>query len=147
MIFNKIINKQRLKLEIAESDITYESFSIVSSGTSFEITFSNELSSGDIEALSILVIKHKPVPIPKGMPDTSVTARQVRTALILSGVTLDQISGILDSLPEPNKTVAKVAWEHSYRFHRDNELVISLAPAVGLTTEDLDNLWVLAKSL
>ena len=145
MIFNKTINKERLRLEIEKSSITQIPSSIISSGTSFDITFESTLSTEDTKSLEALISRHRSIPLEQ--VDTSVTARQIRTALIMSGITLSHIEAILDSLPEPDKTMASVAWNHSYRFHRDNVMVISLAPAMGLSEADLDDLWALAGSL
>lgn len=76
-----------------------------------------------------------------------VSARQIRTALVLSGISISIIETALQSLPEPDKSVATIAWEYSNDFFRDNPLVNSLAPLLNLTEEDLDNLWTLARTL
>lgn len=76
-----------------------------------------------------------------------VSARQIRTALVISGISLDGIAAIINSLPEPDRSVAMVAWEYSNDFYRDNEMIASLGPLLGFTEEDLDNLWNLAKTL
>lgn len=76
-----------------------------------------------------------------------VSARQIRTALILSGISISTIENALAALPEPDKSIATIAWEYSNDFFRDNPLVQSLAPSLGLTEEDLDNLWALARTL
>lgn len=76
-----------------------------------------------------------------------VSARQIRTALVLNGISISTIESALTSLPEPDKSIASIAWEYSNDFYRDNVLVNSLAPILNLTEEDLDNLWNLAKTL
>tara|TARA_R110000851_G_scaffold160304_3_gene303564 strand:+ start:122 stop:559 length:438 start_codon:yes stop_codon:yes gene_type:complete len=145
MIFKSTINKERLTSEIINSNISEKSFSIISSGTSFDICFESELSSKDLILLETIITKHKPIPLEN--IDTSVTARQMRVAMIMSGISIESIEAAIDSLPEPDKSVASVSWKYSYRFHRDNELVVALAPAIGLTEQDLDNLWALAETL
>lgn len=76
-----------------------------------------------------------------------VTPRQIRQALILSGVSLEQIDAAIDSLPEPTRSLAKVEWEYSVAFIRTNPLVESVGLMLGWTSEQLDNLWVMAGKL
>jgi len=40
-----------------------------------------------------------------------ITARQLRLQLVLNGFDLNTIDLIIDSLPEPNKSIARVSWE------------------------------------
>jgi phage terminase large subunit-like protein len=80
------------------------------------------------------------------IPDP-VSPRQIRTALVLSGISIQTIEQALDSLNEPEKSIAKIAWEFSNEFNRDNPLIDSLAPVLGLTSAQLDALWNLAKTL
>lgn len=77
----------------------------------------------------------------------SATPRQMRTALVMSGIPLANIEAMLDSLEEPNKSIAKIAWEYSTEFLRDNELMDQLYPNLGLSSEDVDNLFSLAVTL
>ena len=77
----------------------------------------------------------------------SVTPRQMRTALVLSGISIDSINSVLDDLPEPNRSIAKIAWEFSTAFERNFGLINSMAPLLGLTQEQIDNLFILAKTL
>ena len=82
------------------------------------------------------------------MPDIqNVTPRQIRQALILSGISIEMIDGALDSLPEPTRSLAKAEWEYSIAFERNRPLVKSVAIMLGWNDEQLDNLWILAKSL
>lgn len=79
------------------------------------------------------------------IPDA--TPRQIRQALILSGVSIDMITAALDSLPEPTRSLAKVEWEYSIAFKRNRQLVIQVGLMLGWTPEQLDDLWKLALSL
>lgn len=84
-------------------------------------------------------------PITTEVPD--VTPRQIRQALILSGVSLSQIDLALDTLPEPIKSLAKVEWEYSNSFQRMRPLVNSVGQMLGWTNAQVDALWKLAGSL
>jgi hypothetical protein len=76
-----------------------------------------------------------------------ITPRQIRLALIGSGLTLTQIDQLIDSLEEPNKTYAKIAWEYSIEFERSHPLVEQFGEALGLSSEQIDALFVAAADL
>jgi predicted component of type VI protein secretion system len=83
----------------------------------------------------------KPDPVPQ-----SVTMRQARLALLQQGL-LAQVDTVIDQLPEPDKSAAKIEWEYSQTVERDRPLIQALAPGLGLSDEDLDNLFKLAVML
>ena len=76
-----------------------------------------------------------------------VSARQLRQAIVLSGMTLAQVDAILDSLDEPNKSLAKIAWEFEVKFSRNDELVDFIGASIGITSQQIDDLWGLAGTL
>lgn len=82
---------------------------------------------------------------PKIIPD--VTPRQIRIALLMSGVNEADIDAALDSLPEPTKTTAKIEWQYSISFSRANALVGIVGSMLGWSDEQLDDLWLLASGL
>jgi len=77
----------------------------------------------------------------------SVTPRQIRQALILSGISIETIEATLASLPDPTKSLATIEWEYSTLFIRNNNFVKQLGPMLGFTNDQLDQLWVLAGKL
>lgn len=77
----------------------------------------------------------------------SVTPRQMRVALIVSGISLETIEAVIESLPEPDKSITRVTWEYSTAFERDNPILNAMAPALGLNQEQLDQLFILANTL
>lgn len=79
------------------------------------------------------------------IPD--VTPRQIRQALILSGVSLQSITDALATLEEPTKSLAMAEWEYSIAFQRNRPLVASVGQMLGWTSEQLDNLWLFAGTL
>lgn len=79
------------------------------------------------------------------IPD--VTPRQFRQALIMSGVTLQQIEDALDGLSEPTRSMARIEWEYSLAFQRSRPLVAQVGQMLGWTSEQLDALWILAGGL
>jgi hypothetical protein len=85
------------------------------------------------------------VAAPEPIPD--VTPRQIRQALILSGISLQDIDNALATLPEPTKSLAMTEWEYSIAFQRNRPLVASVGQMLGWTSEQLDDLWLMAATL
>lgn len=77
----------------------------------------------------------KPEPVPP-----FVTMRQARLALLAIGK-LGDVDTAIDQLSEPNKSAARIEWEYSQEVHRDRPFVAMLAPALGLSDEQLDDLF------
>ena len=93
------------------------------------------------------VIDWNAVQLPQAAPVPKiVTMRQARLALLGAGL-LTTVEATLAALPEPTKTAAQIEWEYSQEVHRDKALVQMLAPLLGLTTEQLDNLFIIASTL
>lgn len=84
---------------------------------------------------------------PAVSPPPNVTPRQIRQALIISGVSIASIEAAIASLPEPHKSFAQIEWEYSTAFIRTNPLVAQIGAIVGFNEEQLDNLWKLAGSI
>ena len=78
---------------------------------------------------------------------SEVTPRQIRIALMLSGVSTADIEAALDGLPEPTKTIAKIEWEYSISFIRTNVLVSVVGQLLGWNDAQLDQLWITAAGL
>jgi hypothetical protein len=83
----------------------------------------------------VVAFLNPPAPKPK-----VVTMRQARLALLARGL-LDDVTTVINSLPSPQKEAATIEWEYSAEVHKDKALVQSLAPALGLTLADLDDLF------
>lgn len=76
-----------------------------------------------------------------------VTPRQMRVALIMSGISIASIEAMIDSLPEPDQSVVRTTWEYSTTFERQNPILNSMVGNLNLTQDDVDNLFILAESL
>ena len=79
------------------------------------------------------------------IPD--ITPVQLRTALVLSGISLESIAAIVDSFPEPQRTIAYVKWEYAVVYERNDVMVDVIAGALELTSEQIDNIWLLGATL
>lgn len=70
-----------------------------------------------------------------------LTARQARLALHNIGKLAD-VPAAIAALPEPQKTQAEIEWEYATHIERSNPFVAVLAGALGLTDEQLDQLFI-----
>ncbi len=71
-----------------------------------------------------------------------VTRRQALLALLAAG-NLDQVEQHIQSSPR----AVQIAWEAAGTFERDNPLIEALAQHVGLSAQDVDNLFIQAAAL
>lgn len=75
-----------------------------------------------------------------------VTARQARLALLQEGL-LSTVEAAIESLEEPQKTQAKIEWEYATEVHRFSPMVELIGTACGLTTEQINELFVKASEI
>lgn len=71
---------------------------------------------------------------------------QFRAVLHLSGRQAD-LQAFIDSLPEPQKTIAQAKLEYTLVFERNNDLVLTAQQALGLSDAELNTLWNQALTL
>lgn len=76
----------------------------------------------------------------------AVTMRQARLALLGAGK-LAQVDAAIDAMSEPTRTAARIEWEYSGEVQRHNGFVAALGPALGLTSEQIDALFIAAQAL
>jgi len=88
-----------------------------------------------------------PYAVKQPQPPEMVTPRQIRQALVLNGLTLDEIDAALASLPEPQKTMAHIEWEYSIAVYRSNPLVDAVGQMLGWTSDQIDALFIQAVGL
>lgn len=105
------------------------------------ISRSSMLVSALDESVEILPYVPPPPAVPR-----SVTMRQARLALLGSGL-LATVSTTINSLPSPQKEAAQIEWEYSQEVQRHNGFVSQLAPLLGLTDEQVDQLFITASQL
>jgi hypothetical protein len=84
---------------------------------------------------------------PPPPPPEAVTARQARLALLGAGL-LDNVDAALATISDPQaRRAAEIEWEYALEIRRDSPLVAELAPLLGLTDEQVDDLFRAAAEL
>jgi hypothetical protein len=79
-------------------------------------------------------------------PRMIVSPRQARLALNAAGL-LVSVDAAIAAMDEPEKTVVSLEWEYATEIQRLSSWVISMGVALGLSEDELDNLFVVAKDL
>lgn len=72
----------------------------------------------------------------------SITARQLRLQIVLSGIDLAAVDTAIAQLEEPQRTLAAIEWEYATIYERDHSLVPTIGSILGLSEAELDTLWI-----
>lgn len=76
----------------------------------------------------------------------SVTRKAARLALLNSGK-FHTVQTAISSLNDPDRTRTQIEWDDSTMFERASPTVILLGTAIGLSSDDLDQLFIQAAAL
>lgn len=107
-------------------------------GTAVE---SDTAGVGDTYADDVFTPATPTVPVP-----FEVTMRQARLALLGAGL-LDDVEAAINAMSDPAKTAARIEWDYSNTLRRDHPLVATLGAGLGLTSGQLDDLFIAAGAL
>jgi len=80
-------------------------------------------------------------------PIEDISPRQIRLVLLASGITEASIDGAIAVLESPLKEQAMIAWKYSTSFKRDVPIIAAIGKLLGLSSEQLDALWIKGKDL
>lgn len=76
-----------------------------------------------------------------------LTPRQIRLALIQSGISLNDIDTMIDTVQEPNKSIVRTLREYSLSYNRNDPMLIQFATQLWMNEEQIDNLFILWSTL
>lgn len=85
-------------------------------------------------------------PVASASVPAAVTMRQARLALLGAGL-LSSVDAAIDAMSEPSRSAARIEWEYSNELQRSNQLLLALGPALGLSPQQIDELFVVASAL
>jgi hypothetical protein len=101
----------------------------------------------------------RPWPVPEQIPSQEnaetliAQARALATplpradfllALLSMGRTEAHVLAAIAQIPEAEQAAANILFRHRASYRRDHPLVVALAPALGLTSDQVDAAWVSA---
>lgn len=75
-----------------------------------------------------------------------VTPRQARLALIQNGL-LAGVDAAIDAIEEPDRSIVATEWQYASVIERSSPWINTMASALGLTDEQMDDLFELAATL
>ena len=93
------------------------------------------LTAEEIEAISIETVPEK------------ITKLQLKVQLVKMGFDLQIIENAINTLPEPQKTLAFLSWTEATNFYRDNDMIASVGQMLNLTSEQIDELFIEADKI
>jgi hypothetical protein len=78
----------------------------------------------------------------------SVTKRQLKQALVLSGIGLTLIDSAINEITdETERILMKLYWEESNEFERNHPKLREFAQSINITERQIDELFILASKL
>lgn len=82
-----------------------------------------------------------PAPVePEELPP--LTARQIRSILVIRGVSLADVQAYIEGLPASvERDLLLIDWEYATQFERDHPAVAQLAEVLDLDRETVDAWW------
>lgn len=67
---------------------------------------------------------------------------QVRVALRQAGITAAMVDAVMAAIPDDmQRDIATTYWEYATTIHRDHPLIGQISAALGLTSEQVDEMW------
>ena len=109
----------------------------------FEVIYPVSALGGSM--ISIADYTPQPVVDVVPVPD-EITMRQARLVLLGAGM-LGAVESAIAALPEPVKSAAKIEWEYSQVVKRKNGFVEKLAPVIGWSEKQMDDLFIAGSKL
>lgn len=88
----------------------------------------------------------KILPIPPPPVPTEIPLWAFRVALNLTNLK-NEVEILIQGLPEPQRTVALQQYEYGNIIQRNHPLIISLGNEMGLTSEEIDKIFIDAAKL
>jgi len=82
---------------------------------------------------------------PSSIPQ-SVTMRQARQAMLYAGI-LAQVEALIEAMPGEEGESARIDWNHARDVKRDWPLIGALGPQMGLTEQQIDDLFIYAATV
>jgi len=87
-----------------------------------------------------------PEPEPTPVP-SSISRRQAKQQLAIDGF-LSSVQPAIDAIEDPaQQQFIQIYWDDATTFERDNKELVSLAEALGLSSEQLDEMFIKASRL
>jgi len=135
---------------IQHKDNMITKYKITKDGVTIEFLTLNEANNfilANPEWAGVAVIEfQEEIPVPEVIVPFDVPTWRLRAILAINNKEQD-VENAINQLPEPNKTIAKRAWDFGSNTERSSQTVLFIKGALGLTDEEVDNYFIDAKNL
>ncbi|AGC35618.1 hypothetical protein RHEph02_gp051 [Rhizobium phage RHEph02] len=86
---------------------------------------------------------------PTGLLDAfkPLTPIRLELGMLYLNLVPDQVAAAIDALPEPDRTIAKIYWNRTEWFKRDDPILARVSAVFGLTEQQIDEAWKYAEQL
>jgi hypothetical protein len=92
-----------------------------------------DLYDGSVFSKEILIKKIAPI-----------SPRQIRMVLLSMGITESMVDAQIEALESPEREQSMIAWKFSTSYERQIPMVSLIGSSLGLTSEQLDLIWISA---
>jgi len=105
-----------------------------------------QLLGDDIQASLALLAQGAPLPIPPPRIPREIANWRARAVLEINGL-LSAVDAMVQAMEGPEGIVVRQAWQAGAPLARNGSTVLTLAPALGLTSQQIDDMFIAAGSL
>lgn len=85
---------------------------------------------------------------PPARPAPPLNPRRLRLGLVTNGFALEQVEAAIAAIEDPQqREIASIEWEYAPEFERDHPLIAQIGAALGLTGQQIDDMWRLAQEM
>jgi len=105
-----------------------------------------QLLGSDPATVLQLLIDGQPIPDPPQRVPREIANWRGKVVLAMAGH-LPAAEAFIDALPDPQRTVARAAWDGDAKFSRNSQTVLALGQALNLSAAGLDSLFIAADSI
>lgn len=96
-------------------------------------------------ALSLTKLERPTSPTPPVQVPAQLTQRQLRLELLSRGIDPESVVTMLNAIPDAAaRSAALIEWEYALTIDHTHPLVVSMAGALGLTDEIMDDIFIQA---
>lgn len=109
---------------------------------------SDGVSRKTMDSREVTAGEHIAEPVPKMLKDVPrvITMRQARRFLHEKGL-LVSVQQAIDSLEEPPRIAAQIEWDYSSTMERHNTFVAMISGYLGMTNDEVDDMFIEASKL
>jgi len=103
------------------------------------------LGSDPTATLQAMIDGSELPPVPPRIP-REIPNWRCKAVLTQMGI-IGQVEAIMNNLPEPDRTIAKLAWNGDGKVSRRGKTVLGLSSALGLTDDQVDSMFLAAERI